>query len=249
MQMTRYAISALLITTASAANAQDLVIYSGMGMKSILDASAELFEESTGFDIQLEYGTAGLMAGRVADGEEPDIIVVQRSLIEELIADGFVTSEDTTGVSSSPIGLVGRNGTADEDISSTERLKEVLLAAETIGFTDPAAGGLSGGHFGQVVQDLGIESEIYSKATLGKPMANVQNGSVEYAVLQVSEIMTLENVNFIGEFPVELQVDNPITAAIVSSSERRDIANLFLEHLSSESVQSIITDNGMEIYP
>jgi molybdate transport system substrate-binding protein len=138
----------------SAAHAVEIKVLSGNGMRTILGSVIDDFERSTGHKLQIRY--AGLMRDRIHAGEIPDVAIMQRYLLNEL-DQGKIVRGSTVDVARSVIGVFGRTGGPKPDISSIEALKHVMLQAESITYTDPANGGLSGTQFAKVLEGLGID--------------------------------------------------------------------------------------------
>jgi molybdate transport system substrate-binding protein len=194
----------------------------------------------------IAYGTAGLMKDRIRAGEIADVAVMQRYLLDDLFQQGKIVRGSIADVARSPIGLFEPLGGSKPDISSVEKLRQVLLTAQSITYTDPADGGLSGTHFAKVLDRLGIAEQMEPKTKLGRPGARVANGEVEFGVLQVSEILPLSGVQLIGLFPEELQDNTPVSAALVNGALQPKAGTEFIKFLSSPIAVAAIKARGME---
>ncbi|MBO9645495.1 MAG: substrate-binding domain-containing protein [Pseudacidovorax sp.] len=228
-----------------AAGAADIHVLSAMGMKSVLEAAKPDFEAESGDRLIIAYGTAGLVRKRIEDGERPDVVFVQRPWLDTLKDADLLINASAVDLAYSAVGLVARAGTPKQDISSKDKLIHVLQAAQSIAYTDPKAGGLSGSHFAKLSRDFGMEEEIRRKSVLGTPMARVSSGEVEYAVLQLSEIVTLKNVVFIGPFPPGVQETTPTSAAVLRSSRVSTEATKLLEYLRLPAAGALFKEKGM----
>lgn len=237
--------AALLATAVSGANAGDIKVLSAMGMKSILQAVQPKFEAKTGHRLVIQYDTAGLVRKRIVEGERADVVFVQKTWMDSLKNASLAVDSSVRDLATSPVGLVARSGTVKEDISSRDKLIAVLRKAQSIGYTDPKAGGLSGSHFARLVTQLGMDAEVNRKAILGSPMARVSSGEVEYAVLQVSEILTLKGPEFIGPFPEELQETTPVSVAVLKAAESMAPANELVAFMEEPAVSEIFREKGM----
>lgn len=238
-----------MLVVPSMVRAAEIKVLSGMGMKSILTGLTEEFERSTGHKLNITYSTAGLVKDRVANGEAVDVTLMQRYLLDELVQQGKVVSSSVVDISRSPVGLVGRANAVKRDISTVEAFKDTLLRAESLSATDPAAGGLSGSHFAKIIRQLGIADQVKSKTKLGQPSARVLSGEVEYAVLQLSEIIPLKGVQFIGPFPEQLQENTSVSAGIVNGSSRVEAGTALIGFLSSPTAIKVLEANGMVPVP
>ena len=88
------------------AHAAELKVFSGNGMRAILDNLTEDFERTTGHKLQFTYATAGLMRDRIRAGEIADVAVMQRYLLDELLERGKIVRASIVDLARSPIGLL-----------------------------------------------------------------------------------------------------------------------------------------------
>jgi len=228
------------------ANAAELKVLSGNGMRTILGDLTENFEQTTGHKLQIGFATAGLMRDRIRGGETADVAVMQRYLLDELLEQGKIVRGTAIDLARSPIGLFARIGGPRPDISSIEALKHALLAAQSITYTDPADGGLSGTHFASVLERLGIAAQMKGKTKLGRPGPRVASGEVEFGILQISEILPLSGVQLIGRLPEQLQDNTPVSAAIISGAHQPEVGMTFVRFLLSPAAAGAIRTRGME---
>lgn len=234
----------LLVLPGALVQAAEVKVLSGMGMRAILTQLTGAFERATGHQLNITYDTAGLVRDRLRRGEAADVAIMQRSLFETLPSQSL--REPPSDLARSVIGLVGRAGAPQPDIGSVEALKQALLAAQSISYTDPANGGLSGSHFAKIIARLGIADEMRDKTRLGKPMARVSEGEVEYSVLQLSEILSLRNVQLVGTFPDELQDKTAVSAARLAASHEPEAGQALIGFLSGPAAAVVIKASGME---
>jgi len=77
--------------------------------------------------------------------------VMEDQRTDSLVKDGKAAAGNVTVIARSGIGVALRKGAPKPDISSPETLKRTLLAAKSITYSNPAAGGASGNHFAKVL--------------------------------------------------------------------------------------------------
>ena len=239
------ALHALPVTGATV-QAAELKVLSGMGMRAILTSVAGEFERRSGHTLTIVYDTAGLVRDRVRAGERVDVAIMQRTLLDDLLAQGKVERVSAADLARSQIGLAARAGAQKPDIGSADALKDTLLKAQSIAYTDPANGGLSGSQFAKVLDRLGIAEQMKGKTKLGQPMARVVSGEVEFAVLQISEILPLKGVQLVGPLPEEFQDKTAVAAAIVAGAREAEAGAAFIAFLSSADAAGAIQANGMK---
>jgi molybdate transport system substrate-binding protein len=77
---------------------------------------------------------------RVQEGQLVDFIITSREGIDRLIRIGEVAEGNDFIVAQSSIAIAVPAGHPKPDISTVDKLKSALLAAERIAYTDPASG-------------------------------------------------------------------------------------------------------------
>jgi molybdate transport system substrate-binding protein len=149
----------------------------------------------------------------------------------------------------SQIGMVVRAGVVAPDIASVEAFRRTLLAATSIGYSDSSSGTyLSTTLFAQ----LGIKDQVAGKGRKvrgppsGEPVAAVvARGEVEIGFQQVSELLHVPGVTFVGAIPAELQPGFSFAGAITSAARQPDAALALLRFLASPEVASTIVKAGL----
>jgi len=146
------AILAVLVagTTSGAA---EIKVFSTIGMRSVLEELKPKFEQVSGHKLDITWGLAAGLTKRVADGESPDALVAG---IDGLVASSRIAQPSAVTLALSGVGVSVRSGAAKPDISTPEKLKETLIAAKAIAYSDPSKGGASGVHFAKVADRLGM---------------------------------------------------------------------------------------------
>ena len=105
--------------------------------------------------------------------------------------------------------MVVRAGAAKPDIGSVEAFKRTLLAATSIAYSDSS----SGTYLSTVLfAKLGVADQIAGKSRKvrgppsGEPVAAVvARGEAEIGFQQVSELIHVPGISFVGTIPAELQ--------------------------------------------
>ena len=145
-----------------------------------------------------------------------------------------------------------RKGAPRPDISSSEAFKRALVAAKSVAFSDPARGGASGVTFVKILEKLGIADEVKAKAklTAGGPGGLVgsilSRGEAEIGVQQIPELVSFEDVDFVGPLPDELQAPTAYVAAIPVNAAHADAAKALIAFLATPGAIAAIKARGME---
>jgi len=209
------------------------------------------FERTTGISVTTASGasqgtgpdTIGAMLRR---GELADVVILNRSGLAELIAQGRIVAGTDVDLAQTPIGVAVRAGAPKPDISTVEAFRQTLLRAKTI-----AAPGSAAAMITNVLSRLGISAEVAvripSRGT--ESVAMVSRGDVVLALQPVSEILNVPGVEFAGTIPTDLQHVTVYAAAIVVGSKEPAASKRLIAFLSSDGAAAAIRKSGMEPSP
>jgi len=119
------------------------------------------------------------------------------------------------------------------DVSTPEKLKQVLLGADRLIFNNVA----SGNRFAQVLERLGIAEAIKDKVTRTTPadvVARVlQDKGNAIGVGTTTLIIANKRLTLLGALPSELQTQVSYAAALMTGSQQPEAAKAFIRHLTS----------------
>ena len=141
------------------------------------------------------FGSGGGTKARVIKGDPFDVPIVQPPL-ELVIASGHVIKDSETPLAVAPIAVAVRAGAAKPDISTSNSVKRMLLAAKSITYPNvegSAEGGAAGVSINETLARLGIVEAMRSKT---KPSATgfatakmVAAGEAEIGLVFLSEMI------------------------------------------------------------
>jgi molybdate transport system substrate-binding protein len=202
--------------------------------------------------IELVLGAGGAINKRIAGGESGDVVVSSTPGIERLVKDGKVVAGSNRLLARSGVGVAVKTGAPRPDISTAESLRQTLLSARCVAYSDPAGGGASGIHFVKVLQQLGIAGPVNAKARLGSGALNgevVARGEADIAIQQIPELMGIPGIDIVGPLPDELQAMTSFSAALLSSSKDPKTAHALIEFLLSRETAAVLKAAGFEVRP
>jgi molybdate transport system substrate-binding protein len=220
-------------------------------IKDVVDQLEPGFAKDTGDMVVVSYGPSGGVARRFLGGEPADFIVIDSVAVDGLIKQGKLMP-GRSDLATTGIGICVKKGAPHPDVSTPEALKRALLAAKTIGHTDPAGGGITALHIQKVFKQLGIAAEIAPRIRLaaggpnGRVSVLVSSGEAEIGLQQVSELMSNPDVDVIGTLPAELQQTTIYSAGIATSAKNADGAKAFIAALGSPSAKQAFKANGLD---
>ncbi len=107
-------------------------------------------------------------------------------------------------------------------------LKETLLKAKSIAYSDPASGGASGVYFAKLLEQMGIADQMKAKTKHppagGNAAALVATREAELAIQQKPEIMNVAGVDVVGPLPGDLNKITVYGAGVIANSKNADAA-------------------------
>src|SRR6185369_6943537 len=114
-----------------------------------------------------------------------------------------------------------------------------LLAARSVSYVDPKAGGTSGTYFEGLLKRMGIAEVMKSKIVYrnqGSEVADaVAKGEAELGITFTSELQPNKGVKVAGTLPAAIQLPTIYSAAITTSaSSGDDAARAFLKTLTGK---------------
>ena len=138
------------------------------------------------------------------------------------------------------LGVVVPAASIAPDVSTAAALKQALLGAASIAYTDPKLGGTSYLHLMKLAGQFGIADAITAKGVAGKggdeAVSHVAEGRAALAVVLVSEIHT-DKVKLVGLLPEELQLWTVYAAAIPLSSKEPAAAAQLIAALTGPAMR------------
>jgi len=245
--------TALVATSAVAANVQaaELHVMSSGGFTAAYKLLGPQFASRTGNTLDTALGPSmgkspEAIPNRLARGEPADAVIMVGYALDDLIKQGKVIPGSRVELADSRIGMVVREGAAKPDISSTEGLKQALLHAKSIAYSDSASGVYIER---ELFRKLGIEDQVKAKAKMVPriPVASVvANGDYEIGFQQVSELLPVHGATFVGKIPESLQSVTRFAAGIPVGAQHPTEAKALLDYLASPDVRPEVNSTGLD---
>jgi molybdate transport system substrate-binding protein len=237
------------MTMSQIAKAAEIKVVSGGAFKQVLTALAAQYEKESGNKVDVTYQTVGQHLALIRDGkEEFDVAVLTPEGIDGLAKEGKVVPGTRADLAKVGVGVVVKAGAPLPDISTDDAFKRALLAAKSVAYIDPKAGGSSGIYVAGLLQRLGIAEEVNAKAVLvqgGAVADHVADGEAEIGVHQISEILPVAGVTLVGPLPADIQNFTVYSAGIGTAAKDAAAAKSFVEFLTGPHAQPIIKAKGM----
>ena len=229
--------------------AAEIKVLTAGAFKPVVTAVVADFEKQTGHKVTVDNDTAGALVKRINSGEAFDVIVLTPGALEPLARDGKVVNSSATRLAKVAIGVAVKRGAPIPDISTVAAFQATLLAARSVAYIDPAAGGSSGIYLSQLFEKMGIADRIKPKAVLvpgGLVAQRLVNDQADIAIHQISEILAVPGAQLVGPIPAEIQNYTVYAGGLSTSACNADAAKALLAALASPKAQAILREKGME---
>jgi molybdate transport system substrate-binding protein len=242
----------LLVRPACAA---DIHVMISSGFYGAYSELGPVFERTSGHHLVTTRGPSmgdspEAIPARLARGEAADVVILDGGAADELGKRGLVRGSSKVELARSLVGMVVREGAPKPDIGSVEALRRTLLAVKSIAYSDSGSGTyLSTTLFGK----LGVADEIAPKSRKvrgppsGEPVAAVvARGEAEIGFQQVSELIHVPGVTFVGALPPEVQPMFSFAGALTNGATEPEAAVALLRFLASPEAAAAISQAGLQ---
>jgi molybdate transport system substrate-binding protein len=232
------------------AKADEIMVVSGGAFKQVLTPLAAQYERESGNKVALTYQTVGQHLALIRDGKEDfDVAILTPDAIDALAKEGRIVPGSRADLAKTGIGVVVKAGAPLPDISNDAAFKQALLAAKSVAFIDPKAGGSSGIYVEGLLARLGIAEEINAKAVLvygGAVADHIADGEAEIGIHQISEILPVAGTTLVGPLPPDIQNYTVYAAGIATAAKDAAAVQALVKFLSGPEALALIKAKGME---
>jgi molybdate transport system substrate-binding protein len=226
---------------------EDVVrVLSTLALMGAVRGLAGRYQAVGGARIDADFApTLGLL-DRLRGGETADVVILTRQGLDDLVNQGSVVASSCVDLARSFVGIAVKTGAAHPDIATEPALRAALLGARSIAYSRIGASGI---FFAQLIERLGIASEINARARIipsGLTAALLVSGEADLAVQQISELKQVAGVEVVGPIPRELQTAAVFSAGRWAASAKAAQADALLKYLASPEVAPVLRDSGLE---
>ena len=238
-------------TLAANAHAEELHVMTSGGFTAAYKVLGPKFTAATGNTLDTTLGPSmgqspEAIPNRLARGEAADVVIMVGYALDALIRDGKVRPDSRVELADSRIGMVVRDGATKPDIGSVEALKQTLLHAKSIAYSDSASGVYIER---ELFKKFGIEDQVKPKAKMIPriPVASVvANGDYEIGFQQVSELLPVKGASFVGKIPESVQSVTRYAAGIPVNAPHPKEAKALLDYMASPAAQPDVQATGLD---
>jgi len=209
------------------------------------------FERATGNKVVSESGLGSIgnapnsIPGRLQRGQLADVVILSRAGLDELVKQGKVLPDSRVDLVRSSIGMAVRAGAPKPDIGSVGALKRTLVEAKSIAYSSSVSGVYVST---ELFQRLGIADQVLGKSKRIDGMVGpaIARGEAEIGFQQISELLPVQGIDYLGPLPPEVQRVSVFSAGVVVGSKELVTARALIKFLASPSARHAIIKSGLE---
>jgi molybdate transport system substrate-binding protein len=221
-------------------------VLSTLALKGAVASLAGRYEAESGTRIDADFAPTLALLDRLRGGEIADIVILTREALDDLAAKGEVLADSRADLARSFVGIAVKAGAAHPDIATEAALRATLLGARSVAYSRIGASGIL---FAQLIERMGIASEINARAVIipsGFTAERLVTGEADLAVQQVSELKLVGGIEVVGPIPCELQTPAVFSAGRLAMSKRADESDQLLRFLTSPAAAPALRESGLE---
>ena len=208
------------------------------------------FESSTDISVTTLSGASQgkgpeTIAAQLGRGLEVDVVILSREGLTELIAAGRILAGSDADLATAALGAAVRSGARKPDVSTVAGFKQALLNAKAVAV--PAS--TSGIYLtDEVFPRLGIADQLNVRVMPrgSQSAALVAAGEADIAVQPISELLSVQGLDYLGALADEIQLIQTFSAAIVAGSKEIEASRRLIAFLASDRAAAAISSNGMQ---
>jgi molybdate transport system substrate-binding protein len=221
-------------------------LLSTLALMGAVRSLAGRYQAELGTRIDADFApTLGLL-DRLRGGEAADVVILTREGLDELASEGTVVADSRVDLARSYVGIAVKAGADHPDIATEPTLRATLLGARSVAYSRIGASGI---FFAQLIERMGIASEINAKARIipsGFTAECLVTGDADLAVQQISELKQVAGVEIVGPIPFDMQSPAVFSAGRLAASTRLVQADELLTYLASPEAAPVLRASGLE---
>ncbi len=208
------------------------------------------FERATKHRVVTDATSTGIgedsIASRLRRGEPVDVVILADAAIDELIKEGRIVAGSRVALARSAIGMAVRAGSPKPDISSVDALTRVLLQAKSVAYSAQVSGVYLST---ELFPRLGIAAQMKAKSQRierERVGAVVARGEAEIGFQQISELLPIAGIDYVGPLPAEVQRVTVFSAGVAAGGKSPEAARALIRFFMSPEGVRAMTRNGLE---
>jgi molybdate transport system substrate-binding protein len=225
-----------------------LRIFSGGAPQDIFKKLTPQFERQSGHKVEFVFAVMSALRDKVAAGEPADVLVMPTNILDGYEKDGIVRPQGRAVLGLVSISAVVRAGAAKPDLSTSDKVKQSMLAARAITHATPGETP-SGTHMGKLIETLGVaeamKGKVIHRSALRGGIELMASGEAEIGFFPKSEVLD-PRLNLAGPLPPAIQLTTVYGAAVTAKSAAPDAGAAFIAFMTDGQVSGVWTSGGFD---
>jgi molybdate transport system substrate-binding protein len=250
IRMKTLVLSYVLLAVSPALATEIRVVTSGAFTAAYLELVPG-YESANHNKLVTEFGpsmgaTHNAIPARLERKEEIDLVIMAAPALDDLIRRGQIRPDSRVDLVRSGIAMAVKAGSPKPDISTVDALKQALLKAKSIAYSDSASGVYL---TTELFPRLGIADRLKGKIKKieADPVGGVvATGEAEIGFQQMSELLPVKGIDIVGYLPPDAQRVTVFAAGIPSASKHPDEAKALIRWLASPVAWPAMKKSGLE---
>ena len=143
----------------------------------------------------------------------------------------------------SRVGIAVRAGAPKPDIGTADALKDALIAAKSVAYSQDA----SGRHFVSAISRLKLANTLGPKSIIVPGVgATLAAGEAEIGVQQVAELLAVPGIDIVGPLPGDMQKTIVYMAGVPTEAHGSEVAKALVKFLTSAAAVTVLKQKGMD---
>ena len=183
---------------------------------------------------------------RLQRGEAADVVILPDAALNLLIKDGLIVAGTRVPLARSEIGMAVRAGAPKPDISSVNALRNALLQAKSVAYSASVSGVYLAT---ELFPKLGIADQMKPKSLRierERVGAVVARGEAEIGFQQITELLEIKGIDYVGPLPPEVQRVTLVSAGVPVKAKNPDGARRLIQFFASADVAADMRRVGLE---
>lgn len=236
------------------AQAEELTVMTSGGFTAAYQDLGPQYAKESGNTLKTVLGPSmgkaqEAIPNRLSRGEHADVVIMVGYALDELIKQGKVDPSSRVELADSRIGMVVKAGADKPAIGNDAELKQTLLNAKSVAYSDSASGVYIQN---ELFKKLGVQNQLVPKSKMIEriPVASVvAKGDYQVGFQQVAELLPIAGVTFVGKIPEDVQSVTRYAAGIPENADHPEQAKKFLTYLASPEAQPTVRSSGLDSVP
>lgn len=240
------AILAISLAVAGSAAEDSLLVYCGAGLSEPMEEIADLFEEEEGVGVDYTFGGSAQLLTQIELYQTGDLYMPgARSYIDSAIEKGFV-DETANVVYHVPCIITSKGNPAE-----VESLEDLAEPGVRVALGDPE-GPAIGKNSKKMLETLGIwvdvkKNVVVSSATVNELLVYISLGQADASIVW-EDLYNPDEMDKV-EIPKEMNGIKVVPIGTLVFSENKEMAEKFMNFVSSDEGKAVFADCGFAIYP